>query len=372
MGARVGRAPRLPLLVLFVQRSALCYREGGSILDDETLMQQALEAAASVKGLTAPNPWVGAVLLLNDGAVTVGVTHPAGGPHAEIHALEQAGGAASGSTMFVTLEPCSHYGRTPPCVEAIVAAGVAKVVVAMIDPDPLVAGRGVQALREAGVEVQLGIGETEAQSLLAPYIHHRESGRPYVVLKMAASLDGGTAAPDYTSQWITSAVSRLDVHRLRAQSDAILVGAGTVRADDPALTVRGVESPLEGVSYKPLRVVLGSASNDRQVYPCLEMTGPLDKVLDDLGQRGVIQLLVEGGAHVAGEFHRSGLVNHYIIYLAPALFGGDDARPIMSGDGATTMDELWRGRILSAELIGDDVRIEFVPGDAKHYSTTLL
>lgn len=341
-------------------------------MDDVTLMRRALHAAASVKGLTAPNPWVGAVLLLQNGDLVEGVTHPSGGPHAEVHALNQAGALAKGATMYVTLEPCSHQGRTPPCVNAIVASGVSRVVIAMIDPDPLVAGRGYQALEDAGIDVEVGVCEAEARSLLAPYIYHRETGRPYVVLKMASSVDGGTAAPDFTSHWITSAVSRLDVHRLRAQSNAILVGAGTVRADDPALTVRGVEPPLPDVAYSPLRVVLGEASTDRQIHPCLELSGLLEEVLDELGERGVIQLMVEGGAHVAGQFHRQGLVNHYVLYLAPAFFGGDDARPMMSGEGVTTMDELWRGQILSAELIGDDLRIELVPKDAEHFARTLF
>jgi diaminohydroxyphosphoribosylaminopyrimidine deaminase/5-amino-6-(5-phosphoribosylamino)uracil reductase len=331
------------------------------VLDDETAMDRALTAAAAVQGLTAPNPWVGCVLTLADGRVVEGVTHPVGGPHAEIHALAQVGGTAAGATMHVTLEPCDHHGRTPPCTEAIIAAGVRRVVVAMVDPDPLVAGRGLERLRTAGVEVVEGVRGDAAADLLAPYVHHRATGRPYVVLKMAATLDGRTAAPDASSRWITGPSARADVHCLRARSDAVLVGAGTVRADDPELTVRDVPSPLPGTSFDPLRVVLGTAPAGARIHPALEVSGELDDVLDDLGRRGVLQLLVEGGAHVAGAFHRAGLVDRYAIYLAPALFGGDDARPVMAGPAAPTIDDLWRGRIHHVERLGDDLRVDLVP-----------
>lgn len=330
-------------------------------MDDETLMDEALRAAASVQGLTAPNPWVGCVLVLADGRRVVGRTHPVGGPHAEADALAQVGGAAPGATLFVTLEPCDHHGRTPPCTEAILAAGVARVVVATGDPDPLVAGRGLARLREAGVEVVEGVAAARAEELLAPYLHHRSTGRPYVVLKLAATLDGRTAAPDASSRWITGTEARADVHRLRARSDAVLVGAGTVRADDPALTVRGVDAPLPGTTFSPRRVVLGTAPAGARVHPALELSGDLGDVLDDLGRRGVLQLMVEGGASVAGAFHRAGLVDRYVIYLAPALFGGDDARPLMAGPAAPTIDDLWRGRIDSVVRLGDDLRIDLVP-----------
>lgn len=330
-------------------------------MNDETLMDQALRAAASVQGLTAPNPWVGCVLTLADGRVVEGRTHPPGGPHAEADALAQVGGVAPGATLHVTLEPCDHHGRTPPCTEAIIAAGVARVVVAMGDPDPLVAGRGLARLRAAGIEVVEGPGEDAARKLLAPYVHHRTTGRPFVVLKLAATLDGRTAAPDASSRWITGPEARADVHLLRARSDAVLVGAGTVRADDPALTVRDVSSPLPGVALDPLRVVLGAAPAEARIRPALDLSGDLGEVLDELGRRGVLQLMVEGGATVAGELHRAGLVDRYVVYLAPALFGGDDARPLMAGPAAATIDDLWRGRIDSVVRLGDDLRIDLVP-----------
>ncbi len=329
---------------------------------DTTTMERALDAAASVQGLTAPNPWVGCVLSLADGRSITGVTHPPGGPHAEAHALAQVDGRADGATMFVTLEPCAHHGRTPPCTDAIVSAGVARVVVALQDPDSQVSGRGIARLREAGIDVEVGVAATRATEVLAPYLIQRTTGRPLVVLKLAASLDGRTAAPDASSRWITGPEARADVHRLRAASDAILVGAGTVRDDDPELTVRGVEAPLPGLAFDPLRVVLGTAPDDARIQPCLELSGDLGEVLDELGRRGVLQLMVEGGPTVAGAFHRAGLVDRYVIYLAPVLFGGDDARPLLAGAGAPTISSVWRGTIHDITRLGDDLRIDLMPG----------
>ena len=207
-------------------------------------------------------------------------------------ALLEAGEAARGATLYVTLEPCAHHGRTPPCTDAIIEAGVARVVVGIEDPDDRVAGRGLAALRAAGLEVTVGVAADEVAEQLAPYRKHRTTGQPWVVLKMAASLDGRTAAPDGTSRWITGEAARQDVHRLRARSDAVLVGAGTVRSDDPELTVR----LDDGVGREqPLRVVLGKAPADAKVQPALELSGDLGDVLTELGRRGVLQLLVEGG-----------------------------------------------------------------------------
>lgn len=327
---------------------------------DDAHMVRAVAAAESVRTATSPNPWVGAVLVTATG-VYEGATAPPGGPHAEVTALgrcKAAGDTAEGATLYVTLEPCAHQGRTPPCVDAIVAAGVARVVVALADPDPLVSGRGLAALRTAGVEVSVGTGAELAVPQLAPYLKHRRTGRPWVVLKLAATLDGRIAAPDGTSRWITGEAARRDVHALRAQSDAVLVGAGTVRADDPELTVR--DAP---VGRQPLRVVLGRAPEHARVRPALELDGDLGGVLDHLGGVGVLQVLVEGGARVAHDFHAAGLVDRYVLYLAPALFGGDDARPLFDGKGALTIDDLWRGRLVSVAQLDGDLRVDLAPAD---------
>jgi len=314
-----------------------------------------MELAASVRASTSPNPWVGCVI---DPGGFEGATQPPGGPHAEIVALQQAGEAARGGTLVVTLEPCAHHGRTPPCVEAIIEAGIARVVIGVEDPDPNVSGRGIAALREAGIDVEVDVLAEEVAAQLAPYLKHRSTGRPWLVLKLAASVDGRTAAPDGSSEWITGDEARTDAHRLRAESDAVIVGAGTVRADDPSLTVRHVEG------RDPLRVVLGKAPPDAKVHPAVELEGDLDEVLNELGRRGVVQAVVEGGPTVAGAFHRAGLVDRYVIYLAPALFGGDDGRPLFAGPGAPTIDDVWRGRITNVERLGDDVKLELRAGEA--------
>nr|AGC72555.1 diaminohydroxyphosphoribosylaminopyrimidine deaminase / 5-amino-6-(5-phosphoribosylamino)uracil reductase [uncultured bacterium A1Q1_fos_862] len=327
---------------------------------DRECMTRALAAGATVRCITSPNPWVGAVVRTASGAMYEGATGEPGESHAEVVALASAGSAARGSSLYVTLEPCSHTGRTGPCVDAIIDAGVARVIIGVEDPDPQVSGSGIAALRSAGIEVVVGVQEDKVRAQLSPYLKHRRTGRPWVVLKLAATLDGGTAAPNGTSQWITSPPARADGHRWRAESDAILVGAGTVRRDDPSLTVRDYRPPVLPVngSLDPLRVVLGAVPEDAKVQPCREMTGDLGSVLDELGADGVLQLLVEGGAAVAGDFHRAGLVDRYVVYLAPALFGGDDANGLFLGAGAWDIDDLWRGRFVGVERVGDDLRIE--------------
>ncbi len=323
-------------------------------------MARARQLGASVRAETPPNPWVGCVLQTADGSVFEGSTAPVGGPHAEAMALaaaSAAGADTTGATVWVTLEPCSHHGRTPPCADALIAAGVARVVVAVTDPDVQVAGQGVKRLTEAGVEVAVGVGADDVADSLAPYLHHRRTGRPFVVVKLAASLDGATAAPDGTSQWITGPEARADAHGLRAESDAIVVGAGTVRTDDPSLTVRDAPAPRGD----PVRVVLGQAPAGARVHPCLERSGDLGAVLDELGANGFLQVLVEGGATVAHAFHHAGLVDRYVLYLAPVLFGGDDATGLFAGPGAPTLAAVTRGRIRAVTHLGADLRIELDP-----------
>jgi diaminohydroxyphosphoribosylaminopyrimidine deaminase/5-amino-6-(5-phosphoribosylamino)uracil reductase len=318
-------------------------------------MAEAVALGQEVRTETSPNPWVGAVVVpADDRPAAEGATRPAGGLHAEAVALELAGASARGATVYVTLEPCSHHGRTPPCADALVAAEVRRVVVGVIDPDPHVSGRGIERLRAAGIDVEVGVGAAEVEASLRPYLAQRRRRRPWVVLKLAATLDGRIAAPDGSSRWITGPGARLDAHQLRAESDAILVGAGTIRADDPALTVRDVPG------RDPLRIVLGRPPETARALPAVVHDGDLEPLLDDLARRGIIQLLVEGGSRVAGSFHRAGLVDQYVMYLAPALLGGDDGLPLFSGPGAVTMADAWRGRITEIRPIGPDVRIDLV------------
>tara|TARA_Y100001949_G_C15983296_1_gene329372 strand:- start:1196 stop:2098 length:903 start_codon:yes stop_codon:yes gene_type:complete len=299
-------------------------------------------------------------VVLDGRIVGTGSTQPPGGSHAERVALEAAGPAAAGATLYTTLEPCDHHGRTAPCTDAVIGAGVARVVVGVGDPDPEVSGRGLDRLREAGLAVDVGVLADEVATQLAPYLHHRRTGRPYVVLKLAATLDGRIAAPDGTSRWITGAEARHDVHRLRAASDAVCVGAGTVRADDPRLDVRDM---VDEAAAPPRRVVLGTIPAGARVLPAEEYHGDLDGLLEALGSDGVLQLLVEGGADVAGRFHRAGLVDRYVVYLAPALLGGDDGRPLLAGPGVPTMADLRRGRFVAVEVLGDDLRLDLVLDD---------
>jgi diaminohydroxyphosphoribosylaminopyrimidine deaminase / 5-amino-6-(5-phosphoribosylamino)uracil reductase len=324
-------------------------------VNDEQRMHQAIDVARAARLTSSPNPGVGCVIVAEIGEVFTGATEPPGGRHAEIVALDAAKAAAQGATLYTTLEPCSHYGRTGPCADAIIASGVRRVVVGVEDPDPKVAGQGIARLRDAGLEVTVGVGSAAAEVQLASYLHHRRTGRPLVVLKLAASLDGRTAAPDGTSQWITGEVARRAVHQLRAESDAIIVGAGTVRADDPSLTVRHVDGP------DPQRIVLGTAPTGAKVHPCRQWNGPLDELLDALGAEGVLQVLVEGGAAVAASFHHQRLVDRYVLHLAPALFGGDDGRSLFAGAGAPTIADLWRGRVISTRALGDDLEVVLAP-----------
>jgi len=347
-------------------RRARPLHAGSDVARTETeRMSQAIDAAWTARRVVSPRPWVGAVIVPadepdHDGFI--GATQGRRGAHAEVVALARAGERARGATVYTTLEPCSHVGHTGPCADALVAAGVARVVVALVDPDEKVAGQGIAQLQAAGITVDVGQGADAVTTQLAPYLHHRRTGRPLVVLKLAATLDGRTAAPDGTSQWITGPEARADTHRLRADSDAVLVGAGTVRADNPALTVRLPDDELPPGFEQPRRVVLGAVPDGAAVCPALELDGPLDKVLDDLGRRGVLQLLVEGGARVAHGFHAADLVDRYVIYLAPALFGGDDAAGLFVGPGAPTIGDLWRGAITAVTLLGDDVRIDLTSG----------
>ena len=323
-------------------------------MTDEELMEVAIDAAASVRTSTAPDPWVGAVVQTVAGEVHVGATRASDGAHAETVALAAAAQSAVGATLVTTLEPCSSTSGSGPCTHSIVDAGIERVVVGVADPDARTSGSGIDALRSAGLEVVVGVLEDRVTEQLVPYLHHRRTGRPYVVAKASMTFDGRTAAPDSSSRWIAGEAARADSHHLRAESQAVVVGAGTVRSDDPTLTTRFVDGP------SPRRVVLGSAPPDAKIQPCLEWRGELDGLLDRLGSEGVLQVLVEGGSNTITQFHSEGLVDRFVVYIAPATFGGDDGHPMFVGAGAPTMDEIQRGRFVDVRRIGDDLRIDLV------------
>lgn len=317
-------------------------------------MTMAVAAGEKARFHAPPNPWVGA-LIVNDRGVVIseGHTQVPGESHAEIEALRKAGTAARDATMVVTLEPCAHVGRTGPCAEAIIKAGIAKVVIGTIDPDSRVGGKGIELLKSSGIDVEIGIEEDLVRNQLASYLWHRVTGRPYVVVKIASTLDGIVAMPDGTSQWITGDAARRDAHVLRAQSQAVLVGAGTVRCDDPALTAR-----LDDIVVEPLRVVLGKAPEHAKVRPCLELSGDLGLILDELGDLDVLQLLVEGGPTTTSKFFAAGLVNHVVWYQAPAFGGNQGTLGALQFLSTLSIGDLRRGRVVAVQQIGEDVRID--------------
>jgi diaminohydroxyphosphoribosylaminopyrimidine deaminase/5-amino-6-(5-phosphoribosylamino)uracil reductase len=332
-------------------------------VDIESAMRRALALSVGVLGTTSPNPPVGAVVLDPDGdLVGAGATAPPGGPHAEVVALRQAGTRAQGGTVVCTLEPCSHVGRTGPCTTAITEAGIARVVYACADPtEP--AGGGAGVLRAAGIEVEEGtLVDEVAEGPLAAWLHTQRAGRPFVTWKLAATLDGRAAAADGTSRWITGAEARADVHRLRAEVDAVVVGMGTVLADDPALTVR----PDPG--HQPLRVVVGVEdripAGARVLDDAAETLVLTERdtgrhapegVLRVLHERGVVSVLLEGGPTLAAAFMTAGLVDRIVAYVAPALLG---AGPAAVGDlGVGTITDAVRLRLCEVTRVGDDVRL---------------
>jgi len=328
---------------------------------EQAAMHRALALAETVRGRTSPNPAVGAVVLDAEGHLAgEGATAPAGGPHAEVAALAEAGEQARGGTAVVTLEPCAHSGRTGPCTAALTAAGIARVVYAVDDPNPEAAG-GAQRLRDAGVEVIAGVDtHAAATGALRPWLHAMSTGRPFVTWKFAATLDGRVAAADYTSRWISSAASRADVHRLRDTVDAIVVGSGTVLADDPQLTVRDGDTLAE---RQPLRVVLDRRHRipqDARVLDSTAETVVLDTAvpqfaLKGLYDRGARHVLLEGGPTLAGAFVEARCVDEVVAYLAPLLLG---AGPSALGDaGIGTLADATVLEIESVTRLGDDVKI---------------
>jgi diaminohydroxyphosphoribosylaminopyrimidine deaminase / 5-amino-6-(5-phosphoribosylamino)uracil reductase len=373
------------------------------LLSDESAMAEAVALGERGRLTAAPNPWVGCLVVTADGlAVGRGFHNRAGEPHAEVHALREAGDRARGATVYVTLEPCAHQGRTPPCAPALVEAGVSRVVVAVLDPDDKVAGRGVEILRAAGITVEVGVGAEAAARSLAPYLHHRRTGRPLCLLKTAASIDGRTAAADGTSQWITGPEARADAHRLRAESGAVVVGAGTALADLPTLTYRNLEFGEGLAPPQPLRVLIDAAGRvpatgplfDPALAPTLVITTPaadpevrrgwkesgaeveeipltpgagpgrggvdLRAALELLGRRGILQAMVEGGATLHGALLRAGLVDRILVYAGGAVLGAEGL-PAFAGPGPATLDEASRWRLAAVRQVGSDARLDWEP-----------
>jgi diaminohydroxyphosphoribosylaminopyrimidine deaminase / 5-amino-6-(5-phosphoribosylamino)uracil reductase len=358
-------------------------------VDDDRFMREALELAARGRGLVSPNPLVGAVVVCDGEVVGRGWHEGPGSPHAEAVALREAADRSTGATLYTSLEPCDHYGRTPPCTQAILDAGIARVVSAVVDPNPVVHGRGIDRLRAAGLEVRDGIAKENAARLNEAFFRHVAAGLPFVTLKMAATLDGRVAARDGSSRWITGEQARADVHRLRAASDAIVVGAGTVLADDPSLTVRH-----PGYRGRPvLRVVVDARgrvpagsrifSDDAPTLVATTQLAPVDRVdawratgaevvvydavgglvalaelWADLGKRSVQGVLLEGGPTLAWSAVGAGLVDKLVLYLAPKLVGGSGAPGVLEGGGVGGIAEAIETEIVDVERVGVDVRVE--------------
>jgi len=345
-------------------------------------MARALRLARLGLRTTHPNPRVGCVVAAGGEVVGEGWHERAGLPHAEVLALEQAGERARGATVYLNLEPCCHQGRTPPCTDALIDAGVARVVVAMADPNPQVGGGGIQLLRGAGIEVDVGLMRDEALTLNRGFVSRMRSGRPWVIVKTAASLDGRTAAGGGDSQWITGAAARTDVHRLRARVAAIMTGSRTAREDNPALTAR-----CEGVSRQPLRVLVDGALSVSPRSRLFEANAPvvvatavdpagvdygphvdivrlhnrdsrvdLERLMRQLGEREINELLVEAGASLTGALLKYRLVDEIVLYLAPTLLGSD-ARGMFDLPFIDTLDDRVDMSVTDIRQVGADLRI---------------
>lgn len=360
---------------------------------DARWMARALELARLGRFTTSPNPAVGCVLVQGDELVGEGYHRQAGGPHAEVFALRQAGERARGATAYVTLEPCSHHGRTPPCAQGLIDAGVARVVAAMVDPNPQVAGRGLAMLREAGIEAGSGLMADEAARLNTGFIHRMQTGRPYVTVKLASSLDGRTALANGQSKWITSPDARRDVHRHRALSCAILSGADTVLTDNASLNVRWQELPAslrgdypQAQLRQPLRVIIDGQNRltpDLALFsipsPILLVRGAvsgglpkwveectlpqaadgkvaLAALLDELGRRQLNQLWVEAGARLSGALLAEQLVDQLILYQAPKLMG-NQARGLFELPSFDAMDQVPGLQLVDCRRLGPDIKI---------------
>ncbi len=352
-------------------------------------MQRALDLGARAEGRTRPNPAVGALVVLAGEIIGEGYHPAAGQPHAEIFALKAAAERARGADLYVTLEPCSHQGRTGPCTEAIIAAGIARVFVGTQDPNPLVAGSGIRRLRAAGIEVEVGLCESDCRRLVAPFAKHITTGLPFVILKSAVTLDGQTATCTGDSQWISNSSSREQVHRLRNRVDAIMVGIGTVLSDDPRLTTRlpGGRDPQRIVVDSHLRTPPEAAllnldssastliahladvaderrrrlvANGAELLEAAAADGHVDlhDLLRQLGRRGVQSILLEGGARLNAAFLRAGLVDRMMVFVAPKVIGGSGGYGIFAGQGVARLADAVELEEIRVSRFGDDVLIE--------------
>jgi len=368
-----------------------------SLHADEKYMARAFELARLGRFTTTPNPNVGCVIVRDGEIVGEGYHIKAGGPHAEVHALRMAGEKAKGATAYVTLEPCSHHGRTPPCADALIAAGVARVVASMQDPNPEVAGRGLYRLQQTGIEVSHGLMHSEAEAINLGFLKRMRTGFPYVQLKMAASLDGRTAMESGESQWITSAAARADVQRFRAQSSAILSSSATVLADDPSLNVRWDELdsdtqriyPQESLR-QPLRIVIDSQnrvtpqhklvnqsgdtwlarlatdeqswpeSTEQWVVPGRDNRVDLVLLMMQLAKRQINSVWVEAGAELAGALLQAGLVDELIVYMAPKLLG-ENGRALCVLPGLQSLSDAPQFTLSDVRQVGADLRLRLKP-----------
>jgi diaminohydroxyphosphoribosylaminopyrimidine deaminase / 5-amino-6-(5-phosphoribosylamino)uracil reductase len=353
----------------------------------EKMMGRALTLARKGIGKTAPNPPVGCVIVNNGEIIGTGWHRKAGTPHAEVHALREAGERARGADVFVTLEPCSHFGKTPPCADALIAAGVGRVYAGMIDPNPLVAGQGIEKLRAAGIPTFPGLMEQECRRLIGPFLRQTTTGLPLVTVKSALTLDGKTATASGDSKWITGEAARRHVHRLRAEHDALMVGAGTVLADDPELTCRlprGGRDPLRVILDSRLRLspearIFHLRSTASTLIATLEQDGArmaayrergvelitcrgsggrieLADLLTRLGERGVQSVLVESGGELAGELLRQGLIDRLILFYGAKLVGGEGRSPF-AGCGVEKMSQAIRLQEIEVRRFGEDLMV---------------
>ncbi|UFU00304.1 bifunctional diaminohydroxyphosphoribosylaminopyrimidine deaminase/5-amino-6-(5-phosphoribosylamino)uracil reductase RibD [Radiobacillus kanasensis] len=359
----------------------------------EEYMDIALSIAEATIGQTSPNPSVGAVLVKDNQIIGMGTHLRAGHEHAEVLAIKQAGPSAVGADMYVTLEPCSHFGRTPPCVDLIIEHNIRKVYVACLDPNPEVAGKGIEKLKQSGIEVEVGVQETRAQELNRKFFHFIQTKRPYVTLKSAMTLDGKTATANGDSKWITSSDARLDVHRQRDVHDAILVGVNTVLQDNPQLTTRlpqGGKNPIRIILDTKLRIAKNSkvllnheaptwiicgrnadVDSFKTHYPHVKVFSldtkqvELETVLNLLGEQRIQSLYVEGGSTIHGQFVAQRLFNECHWYIAPKLLGGSDAFPSVGGNSPEWMKDAIDLDVVKVEQLGSDIKITARSKEAK-------